>query len=207
MTCEQGLLLRAQQLGCDRGGQRVLTLAQLSLARGDGLWLRGRNGSGKTTLLRALAGLGEPAVGQLWRAADAQLLYVGHALAVKDDLSVAENLECLAELAALETRPRAMQAALMRWELWERRGQPARRLSQGLRRRVSLARLDLAAARPLWLLDEPFDALDDAGQGLLAHALMRHRLRRGAWVLSSHQGLPGEVGGASTLWLDGGGHA
>lgn len=202
MTSEYAPLLQAEHLGCDRGGRRVLMLPQLALPRGAGLWLRGRNGSGKTTLLRTLAGLSEPASGTLWRHQDAQLLYVGHTLAVKDDLSVAENLQCLAELGALETRPRALQSALLRWQLWERRHQPARRLSQGLRRRVSLARLDLAAARPLWLLDEPFDALDDEGQGLLAQALMRHRLRRGAWVLSSHQGLPAEVDGVQTLWLD-----
>lgn len=204
MTSEREGLLWAEGLACDRGGQRVLALRRLALARGGGVWLRGRNGSGKTTLLRALAGLLEPAGGELWRAADAPLLYVGHTLAVKDDLGVAENLECLAELAALDTRPQAVQAALVRWQLWERRRQPARRLSQGLRRRVSLARLDLAAARPLWLLDEPFDALDDDGQDLLAFALMRHRLRRGAWVLSSHQGLPAQVSGVDTLWLDAG---
>jgi heme exporter protein A len=202
MSCDGDYLLRAEGLACDRGGQRVLTLPSLALPRGHGLWLRGRNGSGKTTLLRALAGLLEPAGGELWRAPDAPLLYVGHTLAIKDDLSVAENLECLAELGALETRPQALQAALVRWQLWDRRRQPARRLSQGLRRRVSLARLDLAAAHPLWLLDEPFDALDDEGQGLLAFALMRHRLRRGAWVLSSHQGLPAQVSGCQTLWLD-----
>lgn len=202
MNSEREALLWARDLACDRGGRRVLNLAQLTVTRGAGLWLRGRNGSGKTTLLRALAGLGETASGTLGRPADAPLLYVGHSLAVKDDLSVAENLQCLADLGALETRPRALQGALVRWQLWERRHQPARRLSQGLRRRVSLARLDLAASRPLWLLDEPFDALDDEGQGLLARALMGHRLRHGAWVLSSHQGLPAEVSGVQTLWLD-----
>lgn len=204
MTSEGQELLRAEGLACDRGGQRVLSLRRLTLSRGAGLWLRGRNGSGKTTLLRALAGLLEPAAGEVWRDGAAGLLYVGHTLAVKDDLSVAENLECLAELGALDTRPRALQGALLRWQLWERRHHPARRLSQGLRRRVSLARLDLASARPLWLLDEPFDALDDEGQALLAHALMHHRLRQGGWVLSSHQGLPAQLDGVPALWLDGG---
>ncbi|HEV6968338.1 heme ABC exporter ATP-binding protein CcmA [Roseateles sp.] len=204
MTSEGQELLRAEGLACDRGGQRVLSLKRLTLSRGAGLWLRGRNGSGKTTLLRALAGLLEPAAGEVWRDGAEGLLYVGHTLAVKDDLSVAENLECLAELSALETRPRALQGALLRWQLWERRHHPARRLSQGLRRRVSLARLDLAAARPLWLLDEPFDALDEEGQALLAQALTRHRLRQGGWVLSSHQGLPAQLDGVQALWLDGG---
>lgn len=202
MTFESPGLLYAEDLVCERGGRRVLTLPQLTLPRGTGLWLRGRNGSGKTTLLRTLAGLSEAAAGTLWRDDEAKLVYVAHTLAVKDDLSVAENLQCLADLGALETRPQALQGALMRWQLWERRHQPARRLSQGLRRRVSLARLDLAAGRPLWLLDEPFDALDDEGQCLLARALMGHRLRRGAWVLSSHQGLPAEVNSVRTLWLD-----
>lgn len=202
MSSERDRLLWARDLACDRGGQRVLALRGLTLACGGAIWLRGHNGSGKTTLLRALAGLLEPARGDLWRAAEARLLYVGHTLAVKDDLSVAENLECLAELAALDARPQAVQAALVRWQLWERRRQPVRRLSQGLRRRVSLARLDLAATRPLWLLDEPFDALDDEGQNLLAFALTRHRLHRGAWVLSSHQGLPTQISNVETLWLD-----
>ncbi|MFG6468169.1 heme ABC exporter ATP-binding protein CcmA [Roseateles sp. BYS87W] len=202
MTSDRDCLIQAHSLSCDRGGRRVLTLPQLSLARGAGLWLRGRNGSGKTTLLRTLAGLSAPAGGTLTRHDRAQWLYVGHTLAIKDELSVAENLECLAELGALDTRPRGVQGALVRWQLWERRDQPARRLSQGLRRRVSLARLDLAAGRHLWLLDEPFDALDDEGQALLTVALMRHQVRRGGWILSSHQGLPGELQGVQTLWLD-----
>lgn len=202
MTFESPGLLYAEDLGCERGGKRVLTLTQLTVQRGTGLWIRGRNGSGKTTLLRTLAGLSAPAGGTLWRDDEAQLLYLGHTLAVKDDLTVAENLQSLADIGALEARPQAIQGALTRWQLWERRHQPARRLSQGLRRRVSLARLDLAAGRPLWLLDEPFDALDDEGQGLLAHALTGHRLRRGAWVLSSHQGLPPAVSPVRTLWLD-----
>lgn len=195
-------LLQARALACERGGRRVLELPALTLARGAGLWLRGRNGCGKTTLLRALAGLLTPAQGQLWRAPAAGLLYLGHTLAVKDELSVADNLQSLAELGDLDARPAALQAALQRWQLWPRRHQPARRLSQGLRRRVSLARLDLAAQRPLWLLDEPFDALDDEGQDLLAEALLRQRARLGAWVLSSHQGLPARLEGVATLWLD-----
>lgn len=202
MTFESPGLLYAEDLGCERGGRRVLTLPKLMLQRGTGVWLRGRNGSGKTTLLRTFAGLGEPATGTLWHDDEAQLLYIGHTLAVKDDLTVAENLQCLADIGALEGRPQALQGALMRWQLWDRRHQAARRLSQGLRRRVSLARLDLAASRPLWLLDEPFDALDDEGQCLLARALMGHRLRRGAWVLSSHQGLPADVTPVRTVWLD-----
>ncbi|WP_048438242.1 heme ABC exporter ATP-binding protein CcmA [Caenimonas sp. SL110] len=185
MTSER-VLLRASGLGCDRGGQRVCSGQDLSLTPGDAVWLRGRNGSGKTSLLRVLAGLAAPQEGELWRAPGLRTLYIGHANALKDDLTVAENLGFLARLCGLETSATRHEQALRQWGLWSRRHRPARTLSQGLRRRVALARLALAEHQPLWLLDEPFDALDDEGVNQLRIGLEHHRARGGACVLTSH---------------------
>ena len=207
MTCEpqasapSDMLLQAEALACRRGARLVCRVPALALQRGQSLWLRGRNGSGKTSLLRVLAGLAAPAEGSLQLAPALQRLYIGHANALKDELSVEENLQFSALLCGLQTSPERLQQALRGWGLWERRRQPARALSQGLRRRCALARLALADSHALWLLDEPFDALDDAGLAALDLALRTHLAAGGACVFSSHaapalQTLPRE------LWLD-----
>jgi len=186
MTSEAELLLRIRDLGCERGGRVVCRGQNLALAVGGSIWLRGRNGSGKTSLLRVLAGLARPTGGELWRAPRLASLFIGHQNALKDDLSVAENLRFLACLCALDDSPVAIDQALRTWGLWSRRAQATRALSQGLRRRLALARLSLAEHQRLWLLDEPFDALDDEGMATLSGQLYAHRTRGGGCVLSSH---------------------
>ncbi|HLO96215.1 MAG TPA: heme ABC exporter ATP-binding protein CcmA [Burkholderiaceae bacterium] len=201
MTSEPGLLVRARELRCERGGRAVCTPQSFSVRAGQALWLRGRNGSGKTSLLRVLAGLAAPAGGDLWRAPNTGILYAGHQNAVKDDLSLFENLQFLAQLGHLHAADAEIQAALRHWGLWTARHRPARVLSQGLRRRLSLARLSLAEQRALWVLDEPFDALDDEGMAVLAGQLYAHQVRGGATVLSSHLSWPAGAAEPDQHWL------
>ena len=162
-----GATLVVRDLQCRRG-ERVL-FAPVSFVVGAGaiVWLRGANGQGKTTLLRTLAGLSAPASGELaWAGAPAlapRPLYLAHANALKDDLTVGESLRFLLHLGGHHVDGGDVDAALERFGLASRRDAFVRTLSQGQRRRVALARL--AAQRELlpWLLDEPFDALDAAG--------------------------------------------
>ena len=132
--------------------------------------MRGRNGRGKTSLLRIMAGLSSPAQGAVlcdglalnrqgaeWRH---RLLYVAHASALKEDLTVAECLSFSAALQGRRHSPEEIHAALAHWGISGLRQAPVRTLSQGQRRRTALARLALPHPASIWLLDEPFDALD-----------------------------------------------
>ncbi len=182
-------LLQARQLACARGAKTVCAGQSLTPQAGGILWLRGRNGSGKTSLLRVLAGLASPEAGSLERAPALRTLFIGHANALKEDLSVLENLRFLAILNGLPVESGRLQVALRFWGLWSRRHAPARTLSQGLRRRVALSRLSLADEVQLWLLDEPLDALDDEGVATLYALLVQQQARGGAGLLTSHEPL------------------
>jgi len=188
-------MLEAAGLECVRQ-QRVL-FAGLSFALGGGEMLRvaGANGSGKTSLLRILCGLLAPQAGEVrWQGAPIQglreeyarhLVYLGHAPAVKDDLTAAENLAIACRLAGLRTAAESISEALARFGLSG--ATLVKRLSQGQRRRAALARLALSASTPLWLLDEPFTALDTAGVAMLRGLIEAHIGRGGAVVYSTHQ--------------------
>jgi heme exporter protein A len=189
-----GLVLR--DLGCVRGRRRLFSGLNLALAPGELLRVSGANGAGKTSLLRMLCGLLAPAEGQvLWQgqplaeareAFHRELLYLGHAAALKDDLSALENLQAACSLAGYAPPPEALRAALADAGLRGREHMPARTLSQGQRRRAVLARLALSPGT-LWVLDEPFNALDTAAAAWLT-GLVEGRLARGGMVvLTSHQ--------------------
>jgi heme exporter protein A len=179
-------LLTADGLACRRGGRLLFDALHLQVAAGDLVWLRGANGSGKTSLLRLLAGVARPDAGKL--ACSVARLYVAHANALKDDLTACESLAFLARLQGAEAR--CVPAALERFGLGALADAPTRTLSQGQRRRVALARLALTPSAPLWLLDEPFDALDADGVATLAQTLRAHAAAGGAAVLASHQPPP-----------------
>ncbi|HZM34017.1 MAG TPA: cytochrome c biogenesis heme-transporting ATPase CcmA [Burkholderiales bacterium] len=188
-------MLEARNLECQRGGRVLFRGLSLAAAPGELLRIAGPNGAGKTSLLRILCGLLTPAAGEVrWRGAPIgalkedyarHLVYLGHAPAVKDDLTATENLDIACRLAGVETTHRSLAEALGRFGVPE--GPPLKRLSQGQRRRAALARLVLSAAVPLWLLDEPLTALDTGAAEGLERMLTEHAARGGAVVFTSHQ--------------------
>jgi heme exporter protein A len=204
-------LLAARGLACRRGRQLLFRDLDLALQRGNVRWLRGANGSGKTSLLRILAGLSQAAEGDvLWQglalgqageAARRALIYISHANGLKDDLTLLESLAFLADLAGLDRSTDRARQALARLGLSSRGNAPVRTLSQGQRRRGALARLvlDDSPAR-VWLLDEPFDALDAPSSALLAELITDHSARGGAVLLTSHQAV--DLPGAADIHLE-----
>jgi len=187
-------MLETSGLACERGGLRLFSDIALSLRPGGLLRLRGANGTGKTTLLRTLAGLTRPAEGTIrWngREVDAdyrrQMLFIGHAPALKDELTVLENLSFALRLSDVAATAAAIERALEQLGIARLANLPARYLSQGQRRRASLARLPLSMHIPLWLLDEPFAALDVEGIDRLAELCTAHLAGGGMLVLTSHQ--------------------
>ncbi len=187
--------LRLVDVACRRGDRLLFAGLDETLAAGELLWLRGGNGRGKTSLLRLVAGLAAPEHGRiLWDDAPTrgneafarQLVYVAHANALKDDLTALESLAFLARIHGREHASAPLRAALARLGLAGRERTPVRSLSQGLRRRVALARLALETTPSLWVLDEPFDALDVAGTATLHALLAAHRARGGSVLLTSH---------------------
>jgi heme exporter protein A len=186
--------LVVRELQCRRGERVLFAPTSFGVRPGAIVWVRGANGQGKTTMLRTLAGLSAPAAGDIaWAGARAlapRPLYLAHANALKDDLTVRESLRFLLLLGGHHVDAGDVDAALDRFGLTSRRDAFVRTLSQGQRRRVALARL--AAQREIqpWLLDEPFDALDGAGVDVLAEVLVGHARRGGSIVLTSHLPLP-----------------
>ena len=189
--------LQLDDLACDRGSRRLFANLSLRINPGELLRVRGENGAGKTSLLRMLCGLLLPTHGRvLWRGLPltsqreefgCDLVYLGHAAALKDELSPLENLLDACALGghtpSVPTALAALQGAGLRG--YERT--MARRLSQGQRRRSALARLALSQRAPLWVLDEPFNALDTTATVWLTGQIEAHLGNAGIVVLTSHQ--------------------
>ena len=182
--------LSGRDLACLRGGREVFAGLNFSADSGEALVVTGRNGAGKTTLLRLIAGLLEPAQGEIelsGGATDASLPeqahYLGHRDALKPALTVLENLQFW--YAFLGGRDAPAASALDPVGLAGLAGLPAGYLSAGQRRRLSVARL-LAAPRPVWLLDEPTAALDTAGQQRLLGLMQAHLAGGGIIVAATH---------------------
>ena len=190
-------MLEAADLECVRGSRTLFSGVGFSLAPGTLLRVTGANGRGKTTLLRALCGLFLPTAGEVrWKGEDirtlreefwANLLYVGHANGLKDDLAAEENLVFACGIGRLTVSLDKARAALARFGLAGCEQMPVRALSQGQRRLAALARLVVGEALPLWILDEPFAALDAAGIELVLSLAGEHLARGGMVVLTTHQ--------------------
>lgn len=189
-------MLQAADLAAVRGDRRLFKDLHLSLEPGELLYVNGPNGSGKTTLLRMLCGLVAPSAGGItWQGEDiralgdgyrAQLFYLGHQNAIKDELNALENLRMSSLLSGLRVSGHDALQALGRMGLQGLEDLPTRVLSQGQKRRVGLARLLLTRA-PLWVLDEPFNALDTAAVELLQGVVRDHLGADGMVVLTTHQ--------------------
>lgn len=188
-------MLEATDLACARGGRTLFAGLSFALRPGDALRIAGANGSGKTSLLRIVCGLLSPSGGEVrWQGTPIrtlkedyarQLVYLGHAAALKDDLTAAENLAIACRLAGNPQAEDAICGVLDEWEVPV--GLGVKRLSQGQRRRAALARLALSGSIPLWLLDEPFSALDAAGIDLLRDLLFEQLQQGGAIAFTTHQ--------------------
>ena len=190
------LLLEAVGLECIRGDRKLFSDLSFRLERGELLHLHGHNGSGKTTLMRAVCGLIAPTAGEVrWNGENIRrlrddftrdLLYVGHKNGIKDDLTGVENLEIAATLDGEALDGNRAWEALERIGLRGHEDLPTRVLSQGQKRRVALARL-LVSRAPLWILDEPFTALDRAAVDLLQEVIRGHLEGGGMAILTTHQ--------------------
>lgn len=202
-----------QDVTCTRGDRALVEDFHLRLASGGLAHIRGPNGSGKTSLLRLVCGLLPPARGDiLWNRTQIEdlgdeynrsLVYIGHLNAIQDQLRTRENLRFATNLAGISSGEAEIDAALSHLGLENSANLPCKYLSQGQRRRLSLARLILGAARPLWILDEPFAALDASGIEIVRAILESHLERGGIVVLTTHQEVP--VGAMSYQQIELGG--
>ena len=203
-------MLEASNLECVRGERRLFAGVGFRLEGGEMLYLQGKNGSGKTSLLRMLCGLTPPADGEIcWRGtpinklADefrAELCYLGHHNAIKEELTPLENLLASAKLAEETLDDDSALDALEQVGLRGREDLACRYLSQGQKRRVALARL-VHERRALWILDEPYVALDPAAVELVAGLIGAHLQRGGLTVLTTHQSVDVPAGTVRELRL------
>lgn len=187
-------LLEVTDLACRRGGRRVLADLSFTLGSGELLALRGHNGSGKSTLLRTLALLVPADAGTIrWQGQDiaadpdrwrSQIAWLGHLDGLKADLTVRENL-----YSSQPDRVR-VEAVVAAFDLAPLAAREVRTLSAGQRRRAALARV-AASTAPLWLLDEPLNALDLSAQSLLHAAIGRHLAAGGLVIAATHADMPG----------------
>ena len=187
-------MLEAAGLDCERSGRTLFRDLTFSVARGDLVRVAGPYGSGKTSLLRILCGLLAPTQGEVrWRGTPIRrlaeeysrdLVYIGHASALKDELTPYENLDIACRLAGVQVHRAALAWALGALAVPDL---PVRKLSQGQRRRAALARLLVSEGVPLWLLDEPFTALDAAAAGYAEELITRHLKAGGSVIYTTHQ--------------------
>jgi heme exporter protein A len=189
-------MLEVSNLTCVRGERQLFARVGFLLERGQLLHVTGANGAGKTSLLRMLCGLSPPEAGHIhWNGQPIkalgdgfrqELFYLGHANALQEALTVSDNLLFAAALHGHANDAAEMTRALAALGLRGCQQRQVRQLSQGQKRRVALARLMLSRAS-LWVLDEPFVALDQAAITLLADLVVAHLAQGGLAVLTSHQ--------------------
>lgn len=203
-------MLEADQLECLRGERLLFAGLSFQLEAGELLYLQGKNGAGKTSLLRMIIGLLPPEQGELrWNGysiralADeyrADLCYLGHLNAIKEELTPIENLLSVSQLSGSPLSEDDALDALEQVGLAGREDLACKYLSQGQKRRVALARL-VKEERPLWVLDEPFVALDVAAVDWLAGLISSHLQRGGMAVMTTHQAVTIPAGRVRELRL------
>jgi heme exporter protein A len=191
------MTLQAYHLACTRGERQLFDDIHFDIQAGDAMRVAGTNGSGKTSLLRMLCGLAFPARGEVrWNGRNIRavreefnrhLIYLGHANGVKDDLLAWENIVVASTLSGTPASRGEACAALEQLGLGRAANLPTRALSQGQRKRVALARLRLGMKTPLWILDEPFTALDQNAVMELCGTLNQHLAHGGMVIYTTHQ--------------------
>ncbi len=192
-------MLELVDLECRRGDRRLFSGLNVEVSAGTLLHVQGSNGSGKTTLLRALCGLLMPQEGEiLWQGENISklkedycrnVIYLGHLNGIKNDLNGVENLRVAATLDGDKINEDQVWNALARMGLAGFEDLPTKVLSQGQKRRVALARLLLTSAQ-LWILDEPFVALDAKAVDLLQQLIAEHVAKGGMVIMTTHQEVP-----------------
>lgn len=190
--------LEIKDLSLSRGGKRLLTGLNFELSSGEWLHLQGDNGVGKTSLLRMLCSLAPPDQGGVfWGKQNIQddlptylrnIFFVGHKLALKEELSPVENLRVECALMDVHASESELTDAMAHFGLRGKEHVPLGILSQGQKRRVALAKLKLARA-PLWILDEPLVALDAPTVVLFNQLVQTHVTAGGMVILTSHQAI------------------
>ncbi|GJH43019.1 cytochrome c biogenesis heme-transporting ATPase CcmA [Pasteurella canis] len=188
--------LKTEKLACQRGDKILFTALSLTVNSGDFVQIEGHNGIGKTSLLRILVGLAQQLEGHVfWNNELIQkqreeyqynLLYLGHHSGIKPELTAWENLKFYQHISACEQGEEIFWQVLETVGLLGREDIPAAQLSAGQQRRIALARLWLSKA-PLWILDEPFTAIDKKGVQVLTALFEQHVQQGGIVIFTSHQ--------------------
>ena len=192
-------VLSGQNLSCVKQDRALFENIDLCVNESEILYVRGQNGAGKTSLLRILVGLSDPASGQVLFDDQPikvnapnfhrELVYFGHKLGLNSDLNALENLAYWCQLNSVQTDQQQLYSLLATLGLVGLEDLPIRQLSAGQQRRVALGRLWLKTKARLWILDEPFTALDVQGIALLKNKLLSHLDSGGAVIITSHQQL------------------
>ena len=192
----QSNVLTLNNIACERGENRLFESCSFTLNQGDWVQIEGHNGIGKTSLLRILAGLALPAEGEvLWNGQKIQkcreeyyseLFYLGHHAGIKPELTPWENLRFYQKVQGLALSDEALWHALEKVALVGREDLPCSHLSAGQQRRVALAKLWLTKQQ-LWILDEPFTAIDKKGVADLIAHIEQHCQNGGMVIFTSHQ--------------------
>ena len=188
-------LLAVVNLYCERDERVLFRDLSFSLESGELMQIEGPNGSGKTTLLKILAGLNQRYTGEVfWQGQDRlnvfseyllAVNYFGHLAGIKLTLTPLENLLWYAGLT-FQASTEAIEAALFKVGLAGFEDVPCHYLSAGQKRRVALARL-LLRHQPLWILDEPFTAIDKNGVAMIESMMSRHVQEGGSVLFTTHQ--------------------